>query len=233
MSERREAITVVSGMPRSGTSLMMRILGAAGVPLLVDGVRAPDADNPHGYFELERVKALPSGDSAWLAEAAGKAVKIIYRLLPYLPPALRYDVVFMDRSWAEILRSQEKMVARLGTGQPLAAPNSSRLAEAFHREVQSVRKRTQEQPGVRFLTVSHAALLTEPDAPLRELCRFLTIDSRKIADMLAVIDPTLYRSRPPEVESPAHASMPAGGNQEGARCLQPPDGAGREGEPWG
>ena len=109
-------ITVVSGLPRSGTSLMMQMLEAGGMETVTDGQRAPDADNPKGYYELERVKRLKE-DHAWLAEAEGKALKVVSMLLYDLPADFRYRVLFMERDLDEILSSQRTMLARRGTGE--------------------------------------------------------------------------------------------------------------------
>ena len=67
-------IAIVSGLPRSGTSLMMQMLAAGGMPVLSDGERQADTDNPKGYFEWERIKRLPK-DPACIVEAEGKVVK--------------------------------------------------------------------------------------------------------------------------------------------------------------
>ena len=111
---RRKPIIVVSGLPRSGTSMMMRMLDMGGVPVLTDEIRAPDLDNPKGYYEFERVKKLPQGDIAWLADAQGKAVKIIGALLRHLPAAYTYKILFMRRAMVEVLASQRQMLIRRG-----------------------------------------------------------------------------------------------------------------------
>src|SRR5205809_5271301 len=100
-------IVVVSGLPRSGTSLMMQLLHAGGIPALTDHIRAPDTDNPRGYFEFERVKKVKE-DAAWLPDARGKVVKMVSQLLYDLPATERYRVVFMERDLEEVLASQEK-----------------------------------------------------------------------------------------------------------------------------
>ena len=97
-----EPIIVVSGLPRSGTSMLMRMLSAGGLNLVVDGIRTADKDNPNGYFELEKVKELDKGsDTSWLADARGKGLKIISFLLPHLPDAYRYRIIFLRRSISE------------------------------------------------------------------------------------------------------------------------------------
>src|ERR1700730_12387191 len=99
-------IVVVSGTPRSGTSMAMKMLDAGGMPTLTDGIRAADESNPKGYYEFERVKELDkNGDIAWLSDARGNAVKIISFLLTFLPESFDYQVIFMDRDLDEVLAS--------------------------------------------------------------------------------------------------------------------------------
>ena len=111
-----EPVFIVSGLPRSGTSLMMMILNAAGIPPLTDYERNADEDNPRGYYEFERVKKLKDGDFGWLENAQGKAVKVISALLTYLPEGYTYKVIFMRRELSEILASQRKMLINRGGG---------------------------------------------------------------------------------------------------------------------
>src|SRR5262249_56905877 len=106
-------IVVVSGLPRSGTSLMMQMLQVGGMPLLIDDLRPPDADNPNGYWEYEPVKCLQQ-DNFWIPKAEGKAVKVISALLQYLPPQHTYKIIFMQRPLPEILASQTVMLERRG-----------------------------------------------------------------------------------------------------------------------
>src|SRR4026209_2745330 len=92
-------IVVVSGLPRSGTSMMMQMLQAGGLEILTDAVRTPDGSNPKGYFEFEAVKDLDKGQApAWLAGARGKAVKIVSSLVRWLPESNDYQVIFMQRN---------------------------------------------------------------------------------------------------------------------------------------
>src|SRR5216684_2403419 len=106
-------IIVVSGLPRSGTSLMMQMLAAGGIEIVTDAVRTADCDNPRGYLEFERVKKIKH-DRSWLPEARDKAFKMVSQLLYDLPPSEHYRIVFMERDMDETLRSQEKMLERLG-----------------------------------------------------------------------------------------------------------------------
>src|SRR5690349_19374505 len=119
-------IIIVSGLPRSGTSLMMQMLAGGGVEILTDAIRTADDDNPRGYLEFEPVKKTKQ-DSSWVPAARGKAVKMVSQLLYDLPPAERYRIIFMSRDLDEVLASQEKMLARLGRP---AAPRE-RMKKAF------------------------------------------------------------------------------------------------------
>src|SRR3989442_4789242 len=106
-------IVIVSGLPRSGTSLMMQMLQAGGMSLLKDDLRPPDADNPNGYWEYEPVKRLQQ-DNSWIPKAEGKAVKVVSALLQYLPPQHTYKIIFMQRPMREIMASQTVMLERRG-----------------------------------------------------------------------------------------------------------------------
>ena len=106
-------IVVVSGLPRSGTSLMMQMLQAGGMPLLIDDLRPADTDNPNGYWEYEPVKRLQQ-DNSWIPQAEGKAVKVVSALLQYLPPQHTYKIIFMQRPMQEVLASQTVMLERRG-----------------------------------------------------------------------------------------------------------------------
>ncbi len=130
-----DPIIVVSGLPRSGTSMAMRMLAAGGVPLVMDGRRAADEDNPNGYFEDERVKNLvQSPDKRWLQDARGKAIKIIAALLENVPDANNYKILFLHRNLHEVLASQTKMLAR--RGEP-AGPSDEKLLELFQQHLKS------------------------------------------------------------------------------------------------
>lgn len=104
----QDLITIVSGLPRSGTSMMMSMLEAGGMDVLTDGIRGADEDNPRGYYEFERVKQIEH-DKGWLSDARGKAVKMVAALLKYLPPEYQYQVVFVRRNMDEVLASQRRI----------------------------------------------------------------------------------------------------------------------------
>ena len=133
-----EFITVVSGLPRSGTSMMMKMLAAGGMPILTDNTRIPDDDNPGGYFELEKVKALKDGENEWLSEAQGKAVKIISALLEHLPSQYQYRIIFIHRDLGEILASQKQMLVR--RGEPADKIDDESLGALFQKHLLQVEK---------------------------------------------------------------------------------------------
>jgi hypothetical protein len=153
-------ITIVSGLPRSGTSMMMKMLEAGGVPLLVDHQRTPDDDNPAGYYEFERVKKLGQGDFDWLADAQGKAVKVIAALSTHLPSAYTYKIIFMRREMSEILASQRKMLLNRG-----ADPNKiddAEITQLFERHLSKVIAWIDQQPNMRKIDVSYNLLFKKP-----------------------------------------------------------------------
>lgn len=187
----RPYITVVSGLPRSGTSLMMRMLAAGGIPPRTDEIRGADEDNPAGYFEYEPVKRTRE-DAGWIPGTKGQAVKLVHVLLPDLPLQGSYRVVFMHRDLDEVIQSQNKMLQRHGkpSGElPIAA-----LKRHFTAQIQQCLAYLAAQPAhFRLLEVDYNTLLTAPEGPLRTLSDFL--DGLDTLSMRQVIDPTLYRNR--------------------------------------
>ncbi len=184
-------IIVVSGLPRSGTSLMMQILQAAGIPLLTDNERPADSNNPKGYFEFERVKSLPN-DIAWLPDARGKAVKIISHLLYHLPDTYSYAVIFMNRDLDEIIQSQNKMLQKMN--QPLGQLSRIRLKERFALHLQKIHWWLSARPNFVFQDVRFSDLIFSPHSELRKVWQFLGTESLTEA-VLPVIDSGLYRNR--------------------------------------
>jgi hypothetical protein len=191
-SEDSREVIVVSGLPRSGTSMMMKMLQAGGVPLLTDGLRVADPDNPEGYYELERVKKLPAGDHAWLADAPGHGVKIISALLEHLPADYRYQVIFIERSIGEVLASQRKMLSR--SGRPADPADDARLATFFEKHLQMVKERLQTQPNFSTLYVSHSELLRETRLAVERIVAHLERPLDREA-MVGAVNPSLYRNR--------------------------------------
>jgi hypothetical protein len=186
-----DLIAVVSGLPRSGTSLMMKMLDAGGVPPLSDGIRAADEDNPKGYYELEKVKQLKE-DSSWLPEARGKVIKVISQLLYDLPPGHEYRILFMRRNIDEILASQQKMLVRRGTAKGDGSLDS-RMRDIMLKHVTQVLCWLDER-GMEHLEVSYNEMFTSPDEHIRQVNEFLGggLDTEAMG---GTIDPDLYRNR--------------------------------------
>ncbi|RME45950.1 MAG: sulfotransferase family protein [Caldilineae bacterium] len=187
-----QTITIVSGLPRSGTSMMMKMLEAGGIPPLTDKIRTPDEDNPKGYYEFERVKKLDKGDTAWLPEARGKAVKVISALLKHLPDGYTYRVLFMRRKLEEVLASQKQMLIR--RGEPTDRVSDEELAAMFRKHLHHIEAWARERPNVHWLDVNYNDLLANPRPEIARINRFLGggLDEQKMA---GVVDPTLYRQR--------------------------------------
>ena len=191
-STKDNSIVVVSGLPRSGTSMMMKMLEAGGIPPLTDKIRTADDDNPKGYYEFERVKKLKEGDTAWLDDAQGKAVKVITALLTYLPESYNYDVVFMERALPEVLASQRKML--INRGEDPDKISEEELTELFQKHLSQVMRWIESQPNVRYLGVSYNRLLQDPDPYVGQINQFLG-KRLEVEEMEGVVDPKLYRHR--------------------------------------
>jgi hypothetical protein len=186
-------ITIVSGLPRSGTSMMMKILEAGGLQIFTDNLRLADEDNPKGYYELEQVKALKDGDDAWLNDAPGKVVKIISSLLEYLPTAYKYKIVFMRREIPEILASQKQMLVRRGES---SDGDDQKMAEMFQEHLKRVRVWLANQPNMDVLYVDYNVLMADPAPEIKAVAEFLSLIDHLDA-MLAVPDKKLYRQKAP------------------------------------
>lgn len=197
--ERRKSLVIVSGLPRSGTSMMMKMLDAGGIPPLTDALREADRDNPKGYYEFERVKQMDKGDTDWLSEAEGKAVKVISALLQHLPADYDYRVIFMERHMPEILASQRKMLTH--RGEDAEKMDDSRIAELFARHVEQLRDWLAQQPNFDVLYVHYTDVLADPEAQARRVNDFLGNRLHHEA-MAEVVDPNLYRNRRPASDSP-------------------------------
>ncbi|MEZ4330332.1 MAG: sulfotransferase family protein [Myxococcota bacterium] len=200
-----ERITVVSGLPRAGTSLLMQLLAAAGIELARDDARAPDADNPRGYSELAAVKGIRR-DASFLASCRGRAVKIVAPLLPALPADQAYRVVFVERELAEVLASQRTMLQRAGHAS--AAEGDPDLARAFDATLVRARAWLAARPAIDTLFIDHRRLIEAPRPTVERLADFLVRTSAdparsepeaarraRLDAMAAVIDPALHRQR--------------------------------------
>jgi hypothetical protein len=184
-------ITVVSGLPRSGTSLMMQMLEAGGMEILTDHGRKPDESNPRGYYEFENVKSL-ARDNSWLGLAENKAVKIVVQLLYFLPSNRQYAVLFMERDMTEILKSQFKMLDQLGASASAGRPEV--LARTFQDQVDRAKRWLSLRPEIRTLFVNHREIMDDPISSAKKINAFLG-DRLSAVDMPQVVEAALYRQR--------------------------------------
>ena len=190
--EKLQDVVIVSGLPRSGTSMMMKMLEAGGLPVLVDHIREPNTDNPKGYYEFERVKKLPQGDVAWLDDASGKAVKVISQLVMDLPDTHTFRVIMMRRNINEILASQTKMLEH--RGEETGAVSNGQMATLFAKHLQKVYTWMDGQPNLTYLDVDYNQALRDP-LPISESVNEFLGHALDTEQMAAVVDPSLYRNR--------------------------------------
>ncbi len=185
-------IIVVTGLPRSGTSLMMRMLHLGGVELITDGVRSADSDNPRGYYEFEPVKRLPEGDTSWLQDAAGKAVKIVSGLVEHLPDQYRYRIILVTRETAEVLASQRKMLLRRGED-PDTVPEET-MARLLAKHLERTRRWLKSQPNVSMIEVAYHDAVADPQSTAAQVAQLVARDL-DVDRMASAVDPSLYRNR--------------------------------------
>ena len=184
-------ITIVSGLPRSGTSMMMQVIEAGGIPALTDNLRTKDEDNPQGYYEFEPVKKTRE-DPSWVPGARGKVVKMVYRLLYDLPADQEYRVIFMRRNIDEVLASQKKMLQR--SGKQGAAISDEKLKEMFMAELDKFDRWIAAQPNFSIIEVDYRDMVASPATQCKRINGFLggVLDGDRAA---AAVDPALYRNR--------------------------------------
>jgi thioredoxin len=188
--EKSSFITIVSGLPRSGTSLLMRMLNVGGIPALCDEHRTPDADNPNGYYEFESVKSIQNY-SDWIDRAVGHSVKIVYNLLEHLPKDREYRVIFMRRQIDEIIQSQRAMLLRNGIKTEIP---DEEIKELFERVLRQFYSWLPSQTHLKLINVSYNELLSRPASTIAQINRHLgyCLDTEAMAQ---VIDHSLYRNR--------------------------------------
>ena len=192
-SNHQVPIIVVSGLPRSGTSMMMRMLIEGGVDGLVDGIRKADESNPGGYLEFEPVKRLAAGGTTdWLREARGRAVKVVSSLLRFLPETYEYRIIFMRRPLSEVVRSQDRMMTALGHS--LGHTDPQQLLEELEGHIQHIGRLLAARRCFRSLDVEYAAALRDPRAAAERIAAFLD-RPLDIDRMASVADERLYRNR--------------------------------------
>jgi tetratricopeptide (TPR) repeat protein len=185
-------LTIVSGLPRSGTSMLMQMLEAGGLPIFTDKERTADENNPKGYYEHEAVKALKR-NKTWLPDANGKVVKVIANLLQHLPMNYRYQVIFMERDVIEIVSSQQKMLVREGkrVKEDVLPMN---LVKQYEQTLEKVKKWAEERPNVEILYVPHKEAIENPFMQAMMINDFLS-GSLPVEEMAQVVDASLYRER--------------------------------------
>lgn len=183
-------IIIVSGLPRSGTSMMMNMLKAGGFPILTDELRQADEDNPYGYYELEDVKRIKE-DISWLPQATGKAVKMVSALLYDLPGEYEYKIIFMQRPMKEILASQRKMLERMGKKD---IPPDEEIEYLYAKHLKEIMDWLEDQPNMKVLYMKYNDLIASPGKEINKIRDFLGhhMDADK---MISVVDPSLYRNR--------------------------------------
>lgn len=184
-------ITVVSGLPRSGTSLMMQMLAAGGLPVLADDLRQPDANNPKGYLEWDPIKRLRDHPEK-IAAAEGRVVKVVSPLIKSLSDRYRYQVIFMEREVSEILESQAEMMRRFGEDYSPGSDTSLQLA--YEKHLRDVLGWIEKQDNFRLLRVSHAQLIRDPLSNSKRVSEFVGRDL-DVDAMVRQVDPSLYRQR--------------------------------------
>ncbi len=191
MTNMEKFITIVSGLPRSGTSMMMKMLEAGGIEILTDNLRTADEDNPKGYYEFEAVKQLEE-DQEWLPDAQGKVVKIISQLLQPLPQDYKYKVIFMRRKMEEILASQKQMLIR--RGEPTDAVGDETIAGLFQKHLSRVEAWLAEQSNFEVLYVHYSEALGKPAEIAEQINEFLG-GFLEVEQMKSVVDTSLHRQR--------------------------------------
>ena len=187
----KQPIIVVSGLPRSGTSMMMKILAEGGLPILTDELRRADSDNPMGYFEFETVRQMSVGNVEWLANGGGRAVKVISALLEYLPANYSYKVIFLEREIKEVLTSQRKMLANRNEESTV---DDGDLETTIRNHLSAVRPWLVRQPNMEVLYVNYNTLMTKPEPLCEQIIEFIGMPLNPTR-MLAVPDRQLYRNR--------------------------------------
>jgi hypothetical protein len=188
---KRDYVILVSGLPRTGTSMTMKAIHAGGIEPIVDNIRKADEDNPKGYYEFEPVKKTKE-DASWLNDAPGKVVKMVYRLLYDLPAEFQYRVVFMRRDIKEVLASQNKMLEH--SGKSGGGISDEQMEALFAAELAKCEKWLAEQPNFSVLSVVHRDMINDTATQVQKINDFLDggLDTEAMA---STVDPALYRNR--------------------------------------
>lgn len=186
-------VIIVSGLPRSGTSMLMKMLEAGGVDIASDGHRIADSDNPKGYYELERVKELDKGlDKTWVKELRGKAVKIISHFLKDLPGTNNYKIIFIERNIQEVIASQNKML--INRDQGINPEKDKQMVQYFERHLEKTKTLIATKPWFKACFVNHQDVIKNPEVVAKRVNQFLG-GRLDIKGMAEIVDPELYRNR--------------------------------------
>jgi hypothetical protein len=185
-----DVITIVSGLPRSGTSMMMRMLEAGGMDVAVDNIREADEDNPKGYYELEKVKDIKN-DYSWLDNVQGKVVKMVSMLLYELPSTRDYNIIFMQRDIGEILASQRTMLQRKGNRSDI---NDEEMGKLFNRHLEEIENWLAGQKNMRVFYIHYKNVIEDPRNIAQVINHFLN-ETLNIEKMVETVDRSLYRQR--------------------------------------
>lgn len=184
---RKDQVVVVSGLPRSGTSLMMQMLDKGGMTTLTDKKREADESNPKGYYEFEKVMSIHK-DNSWMGDAKNKSVKIVAPLLSYMDMEYRYKVIFMKRDLDEVIKSQRKMTGKNTDVLPV------KLYNAFREQLKIADIWKEKEPGVELLYVDYKDVLNNPKEWSEKIAKFIAQDL-DVNAMASCIDKTLYRNK--------------------------------------
>ncbi len=184
---------IVSGLPRSGTSMMMKMLEAGGIEVVTDNIRKADDDNPRGYYEFEKVKKIKE-NSSWLEDCRGKAFKMVSELLYHLPKDSdkKYKVIFMRREMSEMLASQKKMLER--KGEKGAGISDEKMAELFKKHLQKIEKWLAEQKNFEVIYIKYNNVIKDSETNARVVNEFLG-GWLNLEKMVSTVDKSLYRQR--------------------------------------
>ncbi len=187
-----DKIIIVSGLPRSGTSLLMQMMEAGGYEIVKDELRGADIDNPKGYYEFEKTKAL-NKDASWVPECRGKVIKIVSPLLRYLPLTEDYDIIFIKRNLDEVLASQKKMMARRKSDD--GGISDEKMKQYFEDHLRTVESWFKQHRNFNSLFLQFDELIQQPEWAAEKLSEFLGIKpSSNIQKMTACVDKKLYRN---------------------------------------
>lgn len=193
-----EDVVVVSGLPRSGTSMVMSMLQAGGLPVVTDEARAADEDNPKGYFEFEKIKDLAEmDDKSWLRDARGKAIKIISHLLKELPEDNYYRIIFARRDLEEVIASQNIMLDRQSESNPV---DDAKAIELYRKHLVNVRFLVRRKPNLEMIELTYGDTLSDPRASAERINSFLG-GNLNTEQMSAIVDERLYRNRKEQLGS--------------------------------